>query len=68
MAVILRAVRDLDAMQLAVMVIAALVFIHPVVITLIDLASSELIIEILDGLCELEIERIIHTDRPDRES
>ncbi|MFF2094844.1 hypothetical protein [Streptomyces sp. NPDC058202] len=68
MTVILSAVRALDAMRLAFLVITILVFVHPLVITIIDLASSDLIIQILDGLSELEIERIEHSDHDHRES
>ncbi|MFF7966735.1 hypothetical protein ACFZC3_15385 [Streptomyces sp. NPDC007903] len=67
-AVILNSAKNLDAMRLAFLVIGILVFVHPVMITIIDLASSDLIIQILDGLSELEIERIDHTERAHWES
>ncbi|MFJ6841365.1 hypothetical protein ACIQRE_01700 [Streptomyces griseoluteus] len=67
-AVILNSAKQLDAMRLAFLVIGIVIFVHPVLITIIDLASSDLIIQILDGLSELEIERIDHTERPHWES
>jgi hypothetical protein len=59
MAVILRAVKEMDSMRLAMLVIGLMVFLHPVMITVIDLASSDFIIQIMDGMAELEIDRII---------